>query len=69
MVACEEEGEECWSCLRCGGEVTAVDREVVVVHVEEEKEEEEGGGTKVELEDGEGEDSNPMEEVSVSNII
>lgn len=50
LVACEEEGEECWSCLRCGGEVRAVEREVAVRLDEVEMKEDEKNG---EDEDGE----------------
>lgn len=31
LASCEEEGEECWSCLRCGGQVRGVVREVQAV--------------------------------------
>lgn len=43
LVACEEEGESSWGCLRCGGEVNGVTREVHVIQLEEE---EEGEGEK-----------------------
>lgn len=46
LVACEEEGESNWACLRCGGDVNGVTREVhmqpdEVTVPEEEGEEEE----------------------------
>jgi len=48
LAGCEEEAEESWECLRCGGQVTAANRELTGEPAEEkdggedsEKEEEE----------------------------
>lgn len=41
LANCEEEGEDAWTCLRCGEGVTALEREVVVLPEETEEEEEE----------------------------
>lgn len=60
LVACEEEGEEAWSCLRCGEEVRAVEREVA----EKLGEMEEKGGEEEEAEGVEG-----VEECSESGIV
>lgn len=45
MASCEEEAEESWECLRCGGEVTAANREVTTLREEDadgDSQEEEG---------------------------
>ena len=45
LASCEEEAEESWECLRCGGEVTAANREVTTLREEDadgDSQEEEG---------------------------